>query len=216
MLREIFVRGWVMIVNFTLLAYSIATMFRDAFSLETQQKYQLNLLLHHWSWQTWIAVFAVVNFLVVFRGAGLAITKRENEKKNLVGKLEEIEKAKPRIRLGDYPGGICIANISQTYGEWRSESVPFLSVHFVNDPIGPYPSAKANDVRATINYYRCSDGKHILSVDGRWSDSSQPSALNPLVSKTHLLPVTFGIGEAHSLDIAYRDVQTGQYFAWNN
>ena len=30
-----------------------------------------------------------------------------------------------------------------------------------------------------------------------------------------LLPISFGIGEEHSLDIAYRD-PGGQYSAWNN
>jgi hypothetical protein len=43
--REIFVKRWVVTAKAILLAYSIATTFRDAFSTETQQKYQLNLLL---------------------------------------------------------------------------------------------------------------------------------------------------------------------------
>jgi len=119
---------------------------------------------------------------------------------------------RPAIKLKE-PGAIYIESVSQNWGDTHFDSVPFLKVRFVNDPAGPYPSAKAVDVRATINYYRSSDNAHLLSIDGRWADSDQPSAISPLASKSHLLPITFGIGEAHSLDIAYRDAQTGQYFA---
>jgi hypothetical protein len=135
-------------------------------------------------------------------------------------KLEEIEKTTPKIKLKQ-PGAIYTEPVSLNVkdvanGTVYSWTVPFLKVRFINEPIGPYPSAKANDVRATINYYRVADGVQLLSIDGRWAESTQPSAIPAATSKTHLLPTTFGIGEAHSLDIAYRDSQTGEYFAWNN
>lgn len=135
-------------------------------------------------------------------------------------KLEEIDTARPRIKLKQ-PGGVYTEPVNHNFSDKDNNlifscTVPFLKVRFVNDPVGPYPSAKANDVRATVNFYRIKDGQHILAMDGRWADSSQPPALHPLASKTHLLATSFGIGEAHSLDIAYRDGATGKYYAWNN
>jgi hypothetical protein len=215
MLKELFFKRWVGVANGLLFLYSIATTLRDAFSSETQQKYQLNLLLHHWSWQTWVAVFAVGNFFVVLKGAKLAIGKREKARDELAAKLEEIEKAKPRITLKE-PGAFYIQDVSQQYGAERFNSVSFVNVRFINSPAGPYPSAKATDVRATLDYYSGADNKHLLSIDGRWSETDQPSAINPLASKSHLLATNFGIGEAHSLDIAYRDPRNYQLYAWNN
>jgi hypothetical protein len=155
---------------------------------------------------------ALVGFLVACYRAWLS----ENELRlDSQQKLETIERAKPRIKLRE-PGAVFLENVSQNYGQAIFSSVPFLKIGFVNDPVGSYPSAKANDVRATIDFYRAVDDVHLLSIDGRWADSDQPSAISPLASKSHLLRTTFGIGEAHSLDIAYRDAQTGRYFAWNN
>ncbi len=140
----------------------------------------------------------------------------ENELRlNALEKLKAIAEAKPKIKLRE-PDPVFFENVSQSYGNKIFNSVPFLKIGFVNDPVGSYPSAKANDVRATIDFHRVADGVHLLSIDGRWADSDQPSAINPLASKSHLLRTTFGIGEAHSLDIAYRDAQNGRYFAWNN
>jgi hypothetical protein len=216
MFKEILLRRWVVIANAILLLYSIGTTLRDAFPNETQQKYQLNLLLHQWSLQMWITIFAVGNFLIVLHGAWLAIKKREAERDRLAAKLAEIEKAKPRIKLSEPNAVRILPNVWQTYGDVRLGPVPFLVIRFVNEPSGPYPSAKANDVRATISYYRDPDNTHLLSIDGRWSDSDQPSAIDPLKSKSHLLAASFGIGQKHDLDIAYRDAETGKYFAWNN
>ncbi len=220
MLKEIFYKRWVVTANAILLAYSIATACRDAFSPETQQKYQLNLLLHHWSWQTWIAIFAVGNFFIVLHGAKLAITKRENERDGLVAKLEGIESTKPRIRLKE-PGAIYCEPVDHNLRDENAniifcQTVPFLKVRFINDPLSPSPSAIANDVRAKLSYYRCADNTCILAIDGRWAESTQPPALHPLASRSPLLGATFAIGEERSVDIAYRDKRTGQHFAWNN
>jgi hypothetical protein len=170
-------------------------------------------------WRVWLYGAIVLTLVFVFEVSFRCVKKTTQEAQEreakLITRLEEIDKAKPRIRLKE-PGAVYIEHVSQTYGDRHFDSVPFLKVRFVNEPVGSYPSAKANDVRATIKYFRCSDNSLLLSIDGRWADSDQPSAINPLASKTHLLPTTFGIGEAHSLDVAYRDAQTGQCFAWNN
>ena len=198
-----------------LLVYSILTTVRDTLPAEMQEKYQLNIFLHHWSWQTWIAVFSVGNFLIVLHGAWLAIKKRDRDNANLKAQIETVEKAKPRIRLRSQ-NPIQIKKVWQKWGNQTFTDVPFLNMWFENDPPVSNQTAIANDVRAKISYFRCPGNEHILSIDGRWADSSQPPALNPLASWTPLLPVTFGISETHELDIAYRASQTGQAYAWNN
>jgi hypothetical protein len=134
--------------------------------------------------------------------------------------LEEIERAKPKIKLKQ-PGAIYIEPVGLNFSDRQGRSVitfnvPFLKVRFVNEPEHSYPAAKANGVRAKINYHRCSDNVLVLSIDGRWAETDQPALYDPAASKAHLLPTTFGHGEEHSLDIAYRDAETGEYFAWNN
>jgi hypothetical protein len=197
----------VIAVALLVLFLSTASWFWDEL-FPDQARPHLVTIIHWVDWRYWILAGLVAILIMVVEGAFRMVSKTEQE-------LEAIEKAKPRIKLKE-PGAIYIESVSQNYGNKIFNSVPFLKVRFMNDPGGPYPSAKANDVRATINYFRLADSAHILSIDGRWAESDQPSAISPLASKSHLLPTTFGIGEAHSLDIAYRDVQTGKYFAWNN
>jgi hypothetical protein len=218
--KEIFFKRWVVTTNAILLAYSIATTFRDAFSPEIQQTYQLNLLLHRWSWQTWVAIFAIGNFLVVLHGARLAIGKRDNERDTLAMELEEIKNTKPRIRLKD-PDAIYCESVDHNFRDQHgntifTQTVPFLKMRFINDPPVPSASAIAKDVRAKISFYRCDDEVCILSIDGRWAESTQPPALHPLESRSSLLGATFAIGEERSVDIAYRDKRTKRHFAWNN
>jgi len=152
--------------------------------------------------------------------AGMAWWLEHRTSSERFAQLEQIEHAKPRITLKQ-PGAVYTEPVSLNFSNKQgravvSFNVPFLKVRFVNDPEHPYPAAQANGVRAKISYYRCSDNALVLSIDGRWAESDQPPLYNPAASKAHLLPTTFGHGEEHSLDIAYRDAGTGQYFAWNN
>ena len=77
--KEIFLRPLVAVANGLLIFYGVATAVRDAFSPETQAKFQLNLILHHLSWQTWVAVVATVNFFLVLEGAVTAVRKRDDK-----------------------------------------------------------------------------------------------------------------------------------------
>ena len=134
-------------------------------------------------------------------------------------KLEEIEKGKPKIKLKE-PEAVYSEPVYQHFRDaqgttLREQEVPFLKVRFINDPEESYPSANAKGVRAYIEYYRLPDEIHVLSLDGRWAESDQPSAYSQFSSKAHLLATTFGIGEAKSVDIAYCD-PSGKYCAWNN
>src|SRR5277367_4412401 len=87
MFKEIFLKRWVVFANALLAIYSIATTFRDAFPSEIQEKFQLNIFLHRWSLQTWITIFAVSNFLILYHGSWLAIRKREAKVVQLATKL---------------------------------------------------------------------------------------------------------------------------------
>jgi len=152
--------------------------------------------------------------------AGVAWWLEHRTSAEQAARLEEIERAKPTIKLKE-PGAVYTEAVALNFTTKQghpvvSFNVPFLKVRFVNDPEQAHPAAKADGVRAKISYYRCSDNALVLSIDGRWAESDQPPLYNPAASKAHLLPTTFGHGEEHSLDVAYRDSETGQYFAWNN
>jgi hypothetical protein len=199
---------------------SSADMLVSKYASESFQKqWNATWVTPKWGWEIWIIGALLITVLFEFEHSFRHIVKHEKShlerETKLATKLEEIKTAKPRIKLRE-PSAIYIGETSQIHGDIRFTSVPFLKVRFINEPAGPYPSAKATDVRATIAYYRYPNNAHFLSIDGRWADSDQPSATSPLTSKSHLLATTFGIGQAHDLDIAYRDPQSGQYYAWNN
>jgi hypothetical protein len=134
---------------------------------------------------------------------------------------EEREKqktARPKIILKE-PNAFYVEQVAQLQGDGNTRFAPFLKVRFINEPEKAEPSAVANEVIAKLKYFRCNESgeyEEFLSLDGRWSESDQPSSLSPLVSKSHLLRSTFGISEEHSLDIAYRNSQNGIHYAWNN
>lgn len=55
-----------------------------------------------------------------------------------------------------------------------------------------------------------------LRIDGRWAESDQPTGYSPFQSKSTLLETSFGIGESHTVDIAYISGTDGKCYAWNN
>jgi hypothetical protein len=135
-------------------------------------------------------------------------------------KLERLENEKPRLVLKE-PGAIHCETVSQRFWDVNGRIVKeridtFLKVRFINDPELSVPSSKANGVTASISYYRCSDNALLLSLDGRWAESTQPSGIPPLESTVHLLSASFPQGQQRSLDIAFRDGESGKYYAWNN
>ena len=56
----------------------------------------------------------------------------------------------------------------------------------------------------------------MLCIDGRWAETDQPSSRKQAESKASLLATELGIGEAKSVDVAYYDLFTSKYYAWNN
>jgi hypothetical protein len=163
-----------------------------------------------------LGAFPVLIFVAQYQAWSEERSKYESE----AGKLEKINTEKPRLLLKQ-PGAISSELITQTFGDVHSGKVlkqrvdNFLKVRFINDPELSVPSSKAT-VIATIDYYRCSDNALVFSLDGRWSESTQPSAKSPLESKIDLLPATFLQGQQRSLDIAFCDGESGKYYAWNN
>ena len=148
------------------------------------------------------------------------IVKYESDANSFKTKLDAMESTKPKIKLKE-PGAIYTEPIVQSFrgtsGQLFKQRVDtFLKVRFINDPQLSVPSSKATGVIATIDYHRCSDGEHLLSLDGRWSESTQPSAISPLESTVHLLSADFSQGQQRSLDIAFCDGETGKCYAWNN
>lgn len=212
MLKELWLKRWVLIANTLLVVYSVATTLRDAFPDEIQKRYQLNIFLHHWSWQTWIAIFACGNFLVVLHGAYLAIKRREKERDGLAAKLNEIENTKPRIVLS-YPKCEYVENVAFKFGDLVQGVAPIVKIRFINKPSTPSPLGIAKGIRAKISFFSAKD--LLLQIDGRWSKSDQPSVKDPRLSRTDLLTVDFGIEEEQDLDIAFRE-PGGDFIAWNN
>jgi hypothetical protein len=88
----------------------------------------------------------------------------------------------------------------------------------VNAPPGlPFPNSVALGVRARIRFLEATPGgKLLLMIDGKWCDSDQPSIRNWQQFRNDLLKMDFGIEEEHSLDIAFRDDRTGEFYAFNN
>jgi len=165
------------------------------------------------AWCIWLGAalcFLATNFMVWHR--------EHKRAEHAETSLREIEKAKPCLKLME-PGAVYVEDVGQSFSDGRtlySQNAPFLKVRFVNDPPNSFPLANAKGVRAFLDYYRLPEESHVLHLDGRWAESDQPPAHPPLASKAHLLAVEFGIGEKRSVDLAYYDARTRQYYAWNN
>ena len=169
-------------------------------------------------WSAWVTGIATV--CLMFRAQYDTWTQTAERAEIAEARLKEIENAKPVLKLNT-PDAVYVESVMQWFKDnsgtlIHEQETPFLKIRFVNDPETPYPTANANGVRAYIDYYRLPDNGHVLHIDGRWAESTQPSAYIPQVSKAPLLAATFGIGEAKSVDVAYYDKRTDKYYAWNN
>jgi len=163
-----------------------------------------------------IIILLGANVLLVVEGAAGAIRKREMQRDEYRLKLERIEKAKPHIVLCEPEAAYIEAVTIQAIGNVIN-SVSFIKVRFLNKPREPFPNSVARDVRVKLRFFEpVPDGRLLLAIDGRWADSDQPSIRDWRQSRPDLLKMAFGIEEEHSLDIAFRDDQTGEFYAFNN
>jgi hypothetical protein len=168
-----------------------------------------------WQWKA--AITLVVNLVLFLEVSFRAVRNRERQSDQYRTKLQETENARPRIVLcetdAQYVEPVHIHSSGNV-----TNVVSFLKVRFVNSPLGPpLPNSVAHDVRAKIRFFEpIPGGKLLLAVDGMWADSEQPSIRHWQQHRGDLLKVQFGIEEEHSLDIAFRDDETGELYAFNN
>jgi hypothetical protein len=169
-------------------------------------------------WSAWLTGIAAV--LLMLRAQYDAWIENTVRAETFEARLKKIDEAKPALKL-NLPNAVYVEEVYQRFTDGKGnvlheQTASFLKVRFINDPIQPYPSANSSGVRAYIDYHRLADNQHVLRIDGRWAESDQPSAYKAEVSKAPLLAAPFGIGEAKSVDVAYYDARTKQYYAWNN
>jgi hypothetical protein len=167
-----------------------------------------------WYWKVIILLGA--NILLVVEGAARAIRKRERQRDVYRLKLHQIEDAKPHIVLRE-PDAAYIEPVNiHAIGDVLN-TVSLMTVRFVNKPQGPFPNSVARDVRVKLRFFEpVPGGRLLLAIDGRWAASDQPSIRDWRQSRSDLLRMEFGIEEEHSLDIAFRDDQSGEFYAFNN
>ncbi len=204
---------WVVNAVIALLAWSdsITRIFPDAENLFSHLAF-LNEL--QWYWK--IIILLGANIFLLVEGAARAIRKGERQRVEYRLKLKQIEEAKPHIVLRE-PDAAYIAPVNiQAIGNVMN-AVSFMTVRFVNQPQGPFPNSVARDVRVKLRFFEpVPGGRLLLAIDGRWGDSDQPSIRDWRQSRTDLLRMGFGIEEERSLDVAFRDDQTGEFYAFNN
>jgi hypothetical protein len=204
---------WVVNAVIALLAWSdsITRIFPDAENLFSRLAF-LNEL--QWYWK--IIILLGANIFLLVEGAARAIRKGERQRVEYRLKLKQIEEAKPHIVLRE-PDAAYIAPVNiQAIGNVMN-AVSFMTVRFVNQPQGPFPNSVARDVRVKLRFFEpVPGGRLLLAIDGRWGDSDQPSIRDWRQSRTDLLRMGFGIEEERSLDVAFRDDQTGEFYAFNN
>jgi|SRR5277367_6645464 len=140
-------------------------------------------------------------------------------KKGVAQQLQEINDAKPRVRLR-LPGAVHVEMVNHVFhisdGSVLQITVPFLRIRFWNDPENPFPKATAKGVRAFVDFFYVGNSVPCLRMSGRWAESTQPPEYSALASKDHLLETTFGFGQEHVVDIAYVSGIDGRCYAWNN
>lgn len=167
----------------------------------------------HWKVIITLAMNAVLLVEVAFR----AVRKRERQRDEYRSKLQQIDQARPHIILRE-PNAQYVEPVRiQAIGD-VTNVVSFMRVRFVNKPAGlPFPNSVARDVRAKVRFLEPTpEGKLLLTVEGKWSDSDQPAVRDWRNHRNNLLKIDIAIEEEHSLDIAFRDDQTGEFYAFNN
>ena len=135
-------------------------------------------------------------------------------------KLQKIEDSKPQIKLKS--PAVHVIAVGHQFLNLQigqpgfTENVPFLRIAFHNNPPTSLPNSSAKGVRAYVDFTPNGGNVPSLTMDGRWAESHQPPHYGPFDSKSELLPISFGFGESHNLDIAYISSVDHRCYAWNN
>ena len=163
-----------------------------------------------WYWK--VIVLLVVNGVLILFGNHKSILKREAQRDQYKAKLEEIENSKPIIVLHSKRSEYAEKTNFQ-YGD-KIKLVTAVKVRFINKPTFNFPNSIAKDVRAKVSFFS-EENDFLFEIEGRWTESDQPSVRDMRESRKDLLAVDLGIGEERSLDIAFRE-GGGDFFAFNN
>jgi hypothetical protein len=94
-------------------------------------------------------------------------------------------------------------------------TAPMVKVRFVNRPEKHAPTAIAYGVSAKIKFFDETE-RLVLEMDGRWDDKAQPSLRPTTESKRDLLLADFSFEEERNLDIAFFDMNSMEFVAFNN
>lgn len=168
-----------------------------------------------WHWK--VIITLVVNLFLFVEISFRTVRKGERERDEYLVKLLAIEQARPHIVLREADAE-CVEPVHiQATGD-MTNVVSFIKVRFVNKANGlPFPNSVAHDVKATIRFFQpTAGGKLLLAIEGMWADRDQPSIRDWRRYRNDQLKMGFGIEEEHSLDVAFRDDQTGEFYAFNN
>lgn len=168
-----------------------------------------------WHWK--VIITLAVNVVLFVEVAFRAVRKRERQRDEYRKKLQQIDQARPHIVLREPTAEYVEPVHIQAIGD-VTNVVSFVTVRFVNKPGGlPFPNSVAREVRAKVRFLEPTpEGRLLLTIEGKWADSAQPAIRDWRQHKNDLLKMEFGIEEEHSLDIAFRDDQTGEFYAFNN
>jgi hypothetical protein len=169
----------------------------------------------HWHWK--VIITLVLNIILFVELSFRAVGKGERQRDEYYSKLQQIEQARPHIILrephAEYVEPVHIQAVGST-----TTAVSLIRVRFVNSPTGPpLPNSVARGVRAKVRFFESApEGRLLLMIEGKWAESDQPSIRDFRDYRNDLLKIDFGIEEEHSLDIAFRDDQTGEFYAFNH
>ncbi len=168
-----------------------------------------------WHWK--VIITLAVNLVLFVEVAFRAVRKRERQRDAYRTKLQQIDQARPHIVLREQDAEWVEPVHIQAVGN-VTNVVSFVRVCFVNKPPGPpLPNSVARDVRAKVRFLEATPGgRLLLAIEGKWADRDQPAVRDWRQHKNDLLKMEFGIEEEHSLDIAFRDDRTGEFYAFNN
>ncbi len=184
---------------------------------DTEDYFRYLALLTALPWQWKVILTLLVNIVFFMEVSLRAVREGERQRDEYRRKLQQIEQARPHIvpRQPD-PEYIEPVHI-QTIGN-VTNVVSFIKVRFVNLPTGlPFPNSVAHDVRAKVRFFEpVPGGRLLLAIEGIWDGSDQQGIRHWQQHRNDLLKMEFGIEEEHSLDIAFRDDETGELYAFNS
>lgn len=126
-------------------------------------------------------------------------TERNERVASLERDLSRAIAGRPRITLDRFYSDV------RTLGQVNSTRVGvthWCHAVFKNDPAYGVAGSAAKDVAAEIVYYDA-DGATLCDVTGRWGNTDQPAARNPLLSLDDLATVNLGPSLRAELNVAF-------------